>query len=195
MTLSIPIVGGAHWLNLVNTEYLSQKQPVDLLQDEHSLAAWLYQSGLSENPATLLTHIEKRDYLRHQLRILRDISKLVIKDLHEHAVVTADTLQRLDAFLHSIPLRVEIKLEAGTIIERYRAAAETDDLLYQIAISIVHTLQNVPADRIRTCEHEECVLYFADTSKAGKRRWCSMESCGNRHKVAAFLKRKSSPTP
>nr|WP_090396707.1 CGNR zinc finger domain-containing protein [Natribacillus halophilus] len=44
--------------------------------------------------------------------------------------------------------------------------------------------------RIRECEHPECILYFVDTSKSGKRRWCSMELCGNRQKAADFYARK-----
>jgi predicted RNA-binding Zn ribbon-like protein len=30
------------------------------------------------------------------------------------------------------------------------------------------------------------VLLFLDTSRSHTRRWCSMEQCGNRSKVAAF---------
>ena len=44
---------------------------------------------------------------------------------------------------------------------------------------------------IRRCESESCVLWFYDRTKSHQRRWCSMASCGNRHKVAAFRKRRS----
>lgn len=37
-------------------------------------------------------------------------------------------------------------------------------------------------DRIR--QSEACVLHFFDTSKKGSRRWCSMNICGNKLKVA-----------
>lgn len=43
--------------------------------------------------------------------------------------------------------------------------------------------------QIRKCANPDCVLYFRDTSRTGVRRWCSMASCGNRHKVNAFLAR------
>jgi len=42
---------------------------------------------------------------------------------------------------------------------------------------------------IRKCGNPECLLYFYDTSRAGKRRWCSMAVCGNRAKVAAHMER------
>jgi predicted RNA-binding Zn ribbon-like protein len=44
---------------------------------------------------------------------------------------------------------------------------------------------------IRRCESESCVLWFYDRTKSHHRRWCSMASCGNRHKVAAFRNRRS----
>ena len=37
--------------------------------------------------------------------------------------------------------------------------------------------------RVRECAGAGCGRLFVDTSKAARRRWCSMESCGNRAKV------------
>lgn len=36
---------------------------------------------------------------------------------------------------------------------------------------------------VRECSAPDCRLLFVDTSRSGNRRWCSMERCGNRHKV------------
>ncbi|OPX12458.1 CGNR zinc finger domain-containing protein, partial [Gordonia sp. i37] len=38
-------------------------------------------------------------------------------------------------------------------------------------------------DRIRQCQHPQCVLWYLDTSRSGTRRWCSMAICGNRTKA------------
>src|SRR5580704_15548830 len=38
-------------------------------------------------------------------------------------------------------------------------------------------------DRVRRCANPECGWLFLDDSRAGKRRWCSMQSCGNRAKA------------
>lgn len=47
------------------------------------------------------------------------------------------------------------------------------------------TVALVTADdgRLRQCAADDCPLLFVDTSRAGVRRWCSMQRCGNRHKV------------
>lgn len=50
-------------------------------------------------------------------------------------------------------------------------------------------------DRIRSCAHDDCVLWFLDTSKGGRRRWCSMERCGNRAKASRHYRRSSKSDP
>ena len=49
-------------------------------------------------------------------------------------------------------------------------------------------LSETEPSRIRKCE--SCVVHFFDTSKKGSRRWCSMNICGNKLKVAAYQRRK-----
>jgi predicted RNA-binding Zn ribbon-like protein len=43
--------------------------------------------------------------------------------------------------------------------------------------------------RIRECANPECGALFLDSSRPGSRRWCSMDSCGNRAKKAAMRAR------
>jgi len=45
------------------------------------------------------------------------------------------------------------------------------------------------AQRIRVCDAENCGLLLVDTSKPGRRRWCSMEVCGNRAKIRSHRSR------
>jgi predicted RNA-binding Zn ribbon-like protein len=46
------------------------------------------------------------------------------------------------------------------------------------------------AARLKRCEGGRCSLLFVDTSRPGHRRWCSMDRCGNRAKVAAHRRRR-----
>nr|WP_256415830.1 MULTISPECIES: CGNR zinc finger domain-containing protein [unclassified Frigoribacterium] len=46
-----------------------------------------------------------------------------------------------------------------------------------------------PDSRLRRCTNEACGLVFFDESRAGSRRWCSMQRCGNRAKVRAHRAR------
>jgi predicted RNA-binding Zn ribbon-like protein len=64
-------------------------------------------------------------------------------------------------------------------------------LLAAIARSAAELLVDGPGAPIRRCANPACRLFFYDDSRTHRRRWCSMKLCGNRHKVAAFLKRRS----
>jgi predicted RNA-binding Zn ribbon-like protein len=62
-------------------------------------------------------------------------------------------------------------------------------LLAAIARSAAELLVEGPAAPIRRCANASCRLFFYDDSRTQRRRWCSMAVCGNRHKVATFLRR------
>jgi len=64
-------------------------------------------------------------------------------------------------------------------------------LLAAIARSAAELIAEGPKAPVRKCGRPECVLYFYDISRTGKRRWCQMAVCGNRAKVAAFVRRKN----
>lgn len=42
------------------------------------------------------------------------------------------------------------------------------------------------ATRIRVCASDNCGLLFVDASRPGRRRWCSMDRCGNLTKVRKY---------
>jgi len=50
-----------------------------------------------------------------------------------------------------------------------------------LALLAVQALVTLPSDRVRSCAR--CGWLFVDGSKGGRRRWCSMSTCGNREKA------------
>ena len=65
-------------------------------------------------------------------------------------------------------------------------------LLAAVARSAAEIIAEGPRARLRVCANPRCGLFFYDTSRTHRRRWCSMTVCGNRHKVAAFARRHAS---
>jgi predicted RNA-binding Zn ribbon-like protein len=63
-------------------------------------------------------------------------------------------------------------------------------LLSSIARDAIDVLGGPRGARLKRCEGSRCALLFVDTSRSGRRRWCSMERCGNRAKVAAYRRRR-----
>jgi predicted RNA-binding Zn ribbon-like protein len=66
-----------------------------------------------------------------------------------------------------------------------------DWLLAAIARSAAEILVEGAEAQIRICANPGCGLFFCDTSRTHRRRWCSMAICGNRHKVASFARRRA----
>ena len=62
-------------------------------------------------------------------------------------------------------------------------------LVATVARDAVELFTGPLASRIRMCHGERCYLVYVDTSRPGRRRWCSMERCGNRNKVSAHRSR------
>ena len=63
-------------------------------------------------------------------------------------------------------------------------------LMSSVARDAIDVFGGPRAERLKRCEGSRCALLFVDTSRSGRRRWCSMERCGNRAKVAAHRRRK-----
>ncbi|MEP6561774.1 MAG: ABATE domain-containing protein [Nakamurella sp.] len=64
-------------------------------------------------------------------------------------------------------------------------------VLSTVARDAIEVLTGPTARRLRECAADDCQLVFLDTSRPGTRRWCSMERCGNRHKVHALRSRRA----
>lgn len=65
-----------------------------------------------------------------------------------------------------------------------------DWLLAAIARSAAEIVVEGARAPLRRCANQDCGLFFYDASRTKRRRWCSMALCGNRHKVAAFARRR-----
>ena len=64
-----------------------------------------------------------------------------------------------------------------------------DRPLWPLLRSVADLLVSARLDRVRECDGHDCNWLFLDTSRNGTRRWCSMETCGNRAKVRRFYAR------
>jgi hypothetical protein len=77
------------------------------------------------------------------------------------------------------PLVHALRLEGGTTV----VAPTVDAALATLACDAVDLFGGPLAHRIRMCAADNCGLLLVDTSRPGRRRWCSMERCGNRAKI------------
>ncbi|MGH8877728.1 MAG: CGNR zinc finger domain-containing protein [Stackebrandtia sp.] len=65
-----------------------------------------------------------------------------------------------------------------------------DELGVLIGIGLLGVIHNLGHSRFRPCESPVCNGVFVDSSKAGRRRYCMPEICGNRLNVAKYRARQ-----
>lgn len=67
-------------------------------------------------------------------------------------------------------------------------AAGPERLLWPVAFSAARLLESPDLIRLKSCDG--CGRLFLDASHNRSRRWCDMQGCGNRAKVARYRARK-----
>jgi len=95
-----------------------------------------------------------------------------------------DILSRYQTRLQMLPSEGGYELKVELVDEG------PEQLLYPILKDMAEFLASEQLDKICKCASDTCELYFINQSRNGRRRWCSMSTCGNRAKVNAYLKRK-----
>lgn len=68
-----------------------------------------------------------------------------------------------------------------------------DRLLWPVVRSAADLLVSPEGRQVRECASDVCSWLFVDRSRTGRRRWCSMRTCGNRAKARRFYERRHAP--
>ncbi|MFI1919895.1 CGNR zinc finger domain-containing protein [Nocardia sp. NPDC020380] len=75
-------------------------------------------------------------------------------------------------------------LENGLAVWHLGKHAPVADALAVLATDAIQILGGPDRSRIKACEGPGCAGLFLDTSRGTNRRWCSMNTCGNKVKKA-----------
>ncbi|MGC1781457.1 MAG: CGNR zinc finger domain-containing protein [Acidobacteriaceae bacterium] len=186
-------------LDLLNTKPVLADGPTELLPDVRALERWLIASGTvtsAKAKATLRSwrnSAEASAFLR-QLIVFREKLRQAILRIEGGAAPADSFLTEVNSRLLQHPLPVLLHKRDGKVIrEKSLEPRRPTDLWAPIIDATADVLAQIEWSRIRKCE--SCVVHFFDTSKKGSRRWCSMNICGNKLKVAAYQRRKRNSHP
>lgn len=133
-----------------------------------------------DRAATLLAHV----------RAVRSGVRGVVEALVAGRPVDPHHLETVNAVLRArSPL--ELVADEGSIALGHRHLGDPlDDALSAVVEPLVVLIASGETGSLRICAHDGCRWVFRDTSRTGRRRWCSMETCGNRAKAARHRARK-----
>jgi predicted RNA-binding Zn ribbon-like protein len=188
-------IGDELCLDFINTEAVDQDERVDLLGSFDDLLAWYVEAGVIDAArAKALIRSDGGARALKDARQFRAMLREMVERLSEgKANVPQGTLDHLNRSLRAREGYSEIVRTKDGYDTRFRPRLdEPAHLLVAIAESAARLLSEGDPALLRKCQNPRCILYFYDTTKNHRRRWCSMAGCGNRAKVAAFYQRNRS---
>ncbi|HEV7641127.1 MAG TPA: CGNR zinc finger domain-containing protein [Gaiellaceae bacterium] len=149
------------------------------LQTPGQLRDWLTGQGLEPGARVTATDLEEARAVREALRDLLSAHNEVATDVPRATAVLDNAAQR-----------------SGLAIRFADGLAHAEPSAHGVPGSLGRILAEVSAgmadgtwERLKACRADDCRWAFLDTAKNRSRAWCSMQSCGNRAKVAAYRER------
>jgi len=173
--------------DFMNTLELEAGSLVDRFTSFDDAAHWLTDRGMCHEdlaPKALavygVTPEQALDKVRSVRAALREVADAVAHD----RAPSDEALAEVNRAIRSRE-RVELVREAdGVSIGHSHVGDPLDDALARLADPLVQEIQNGRADRVRICANDTCQWLFFDESRAGRRIWCDMATCGNQAKAA-----------
>jgi predicted RNA-binding Zn ribbon-like protein len=179
--------GGRPSLDFVNTRRDREGTGIENLSEPRDLADWLTASDMLPAPVRI------DDDLLTEAIVLREAIDASLKAAIDGNAAPAAALRVLTRWLVPAteqPPRLRntgglTVFEAGPVKQRDARRA-----LGYLALDAAQLIGTDLRARLRICPGPECGGRFLDDSPAARRRWCSMQICGNRHKAATHRKRQ-----
>jgi predicted RNA-binding Zn ribbon-like protein len=175
-------IGGHPVLDLTNTVF-HRSNPVqdnELLKSPADVLSWCRSVGLFKTAPPMADAAGRKlvadvhEVREHTWSVFNAVSR-------GEAVPTEDFGSLLERAGTGVRARHLSRIDATfeDWVADWKAAGAIPTALAMLA---VHGLFTLPPDRIRACGR--CGWLFLDSSRGGRRRWCSMTTCGNREKAS-----------
>ncbi len=193
---SFPFVGRYRCLDFVNTALLAAQGRTDPIQDFNALVSWLHEAGLIDAVQRRIALAQwgkgreaQQTYgaaLLFRLRMAEIAEKIAARKQ-----VSKAGLDAINEQLQGLAARAKVTRGKNGFVERLETdLTEPRQLIVPLAQSAADLLCHGDLSSVKRCANPSCSLYFYDTSKNHTRRWCSMERCGSRMKMAAYYQRR-----
>lgn len=193
-TTQIRLDGNALCLDFVNTIHDRINEPrSDYLNTFAEFLQWATKAGvinLKMQTAFAETVNEKADMnlLNETLSVRELLYRIFLAVCHKKKITT-DDLQAFNLLLSDSLSRLTIAPEKNSYATKWKS--QSGDLFTITAPIIYSTYQLLLSGKLhRVKECPGCGWLFLDTTKNGKRRWCSMETCGSSVKALEWYYRQ-----
>ena len=200
-TDSFDFDAGALCLDFANTvAWHASDRPEDRLDGYGDLIRWGQAAGiLSPDQAQRLAQVAQNQAEAAEAAFaaatrLREALYRIFVDLTGEETVAAADLELLNRHLSRALPHLQLEPASPAFTWRWTAApADLEQIVWPVVRSAADLLTTDTLERVGQCADDRgCGYLFVDTSRNRSRRWCSMESCGNRAKVRRHYHRQRS---
>ena len=170
--------------------------PHDHLESPEAALSWLVEHDLLHREAAthLLAHFtaspDAGGEVLGKLRRVRQAMRGILEATSCGQPPAAGDLDEVNRALRTHYVYELVPARDGVSLDHRHQGDPVDGALARLAEAIARELIQGDTARMRVCENPQCRWVFKDTSRTGKRKWCSMRSCGNRAKVARHRARR-----
>ena len=169
-------LGGKPIFDFCNTVLIHPESTLELLETKEDLERWfscIEKKDLEITSEILKAMIELRGEFREAFQALLEDE--------------AKGLELLNQILEKHQTRLKIQPDQKDFQIQYFSDLEPKGIILS---ELVKVFENVNLSSIKICHNERCSHFFYDTSKANRRKWCDMDSCGNKMKAKRFYARQ-----
>ncbi|MFI9379975.1 CGNR zinc finger domain-containing protein [Kutzneria sp. NPDC052558] len=158
--------------------------PSDDLGDGAGVATWLDNVGIetAKRPGD--------EDVSHFVEVREAVCRLVTATARDQAELQGEDVALVNAWARGPAPVPQLRIgEHGLVSDTERPTPT--QVLTAVARDAIDLLSTAEAKRLHQCDGNHCGTVFLDTSRGGRRRWCSSDRCGNRARVAAHRDRHS----
>lgn len=192
------LIGGVLCLDFANTLYGHADAIHEYLFDYRDLVLWSRHVGiLSSQKAEMLLSkgeqapVESEAVFRQAIQLRETIFRVFVALAHDETPDENDLAQLHRVWLENETHSKLTQSDAGFALD-WKDGDALDAMLWPITRSALELLTSDELNRVKQCSR--CDWLFLDKSRNQSRRWCSMDACGNRIKMARRYVREKQET-
>ena len=178
-------------IDFINSESYDDGVPHEHLATAEDAIAHFTLRSLAHGDALRAQAARDTDAWLARIRGLRAALREVWDAEVEHRIPDQGALDAVNAVLREAP-RIELVAadDCCGVGHRHTADDPTGEALARVVGPLVEAIAAGQTSRFRICANDGCREALEDTSRAGRRRWCDMSSCGNLAKVQRYRARR-----
>lgn len=190
--------GGNLCLDFVNTvNNRSGEHPEELLTSYEDLVRWGVEAGVvGESAFKQLCRLAKdvpghaQTTLSYSIRV-REAIYAIFSSIAERRGIPDTAIAMLNSVLQKAAQNAQLSHSQRRFRwEWISAELHFDSLLWPVTRAAADLLVSDDVSLVRQCASQDCAWLFLDKTKNHRRRWCDMQSCGNRDKARRYYARK-----